>query len=155
MSQTVDVNVLLYASNVEADENERAISLVRHLASGPGLVVLFWPVALAYLRISTHPSIFAAPLRHREAVGNLEQLMSRPHVRMAAEGDRFWPSYRSIAEDVRVSGNAVPDVQLAALMTEHGVDTIWTRDRDFRKFDRIVARDPFADRYRSGFSHGV
>jgi predicted nucleic acid-binding protein len=74
---------------------------------------------------------------------------------MAAEGERFWPSYRSIAEDVRVSGNAVPDVQIAALMTEHGVDSIWTRDRNFRKFDRITARDPFADRYRSGFSHGV
>lgn len=28
-------------------------------------------------------------------------------------------------------------------MREHGVSKIWTRDRDFRKFDGIEAIDPF------------
>jgi predicted nucleic acid-binding protein len=28
-------------------------------------------------------------------------------------------------------------------MQEHGVSTIWTHDRDFRKFDGITVRDPF------------
>jgi len=29
-------------------------------------------------------------------------------------------------------------------MRQHGVRTIYTRDRDFRRFDGIVAVDPFA-----------
>jgi hypothetical protein len=32
------------------------------------------------------------------------------------------------------------------------VSQIWTRDRDFRKFDGITLKDPFDDRYASGFS---
>jgi toxin-antitoxin system PIN domain toxin len=154
MSQTVDVNVLLYASNAEAPEHERALALVEHLAAGPELLVLFWPVAMSYLRIATHPSIFARPLKPNEAMSNVEQLMTRPHVRMAGTGDRFWRNYRELAQEVRPSGNAVPDAQLVALMIEHGVRDIWSRDRDFRRYDRITVRDPFDDRYSSGFGHG-
>jgi predicted nucleic acid-binding protein len=31
-------------------------------------------------------------------------------------------------------------------MRQHGVGTIYTRDRDFRRFDGITAEDPFSDR---------
>jgi predicted nucleic acid-binding protein len=29
-------------------------------------------------------------------------------------------------------------------MRQHGVRIIWTRDRDFRRFDGIEPRDPFS-----------
>jgi len=32
----------------------------------------------------------------------------------------------------------------AALMRQHGVTTIYSRDRDFRKYDGITVRDPVA-----------
>jgi predicted nucleic acid-binding protein len=38
---------------------------------------------------------------------------------------------------------AVPDAHVAALMRQHGVRVIYTRDRDFRQFDGIEPRDPF------------
>jgi hypothetical protein len=31
-------------------------------------------------------------------------------------------------------------------MRQHGVSTIYTRDRDFRRFDGIRAEDPFSSR---------
>jgi len=43
-----------------------------------------------------------------------------------------------------VRGNLVPDAQVAALLLHHGLRTIYTRDRDFQKFDFLDARDPFA-----------
>lgn len=36
-------------------------------------------------------------------------------------------------------------------MPQHGVSTTWMRDRDFRKFDGIRVKDPFADEYAEGF----
>jgi len=40
-------------------------------------------------------------------------------------------------------GNDVPDVHLAALMRQHEVRVIYTRDRGFRRFaDSIEVRDP-------------
>jgi uncharacterized protein len=38
----------------------------------------------------------------------------------------------------------VPDAHLAALMRQHGVSIIYTRDRDLRRYETVDARDPFA-----------
>jgi hypothetical protein len=38
----------------------------------------------------------------------------------------------------------VADAHLVALMLESDVRTIWTRDRDYRRFAGIEVRDPFA-----------
>ena len=39
-------------------------------------------------------------------------------------------------------GNDVPDGHLAALMRQHGVRTVYTRDRDFRRYDGIAMGKP-------------
>lgn len=151
MSTTVDTNVLLYASNAAAAEHERARALIEHLAEGPALVVLLWPTLLGYLRLATHPAVFANPLSHADAAANVDALLALPHTRPAGETERFWSSYRQVAADVAPRGNLVPDAHLAALMHLHGVAHIWSRDRDLRKFDGIRISDPFADRYADGF----
>lgn len=143
MSATVDANILVYASNQADPLHEQAAGLIRRLASGPEIVYLFWPTLLGYLRIVTHPAILARPLGPREAMRNVEALLDRPHVRSPGEADGFWPLFRATAGD-RVRGNDVPDAHVAALMKQHGVRLIYTRDRDFRRFEGIDARDPFA-----------
>ena len=50
--------------------------------------------------------------------------------------------YRATESDLTVRGNLVPDAHLVALMRQNGVVTIWSHDRDFRKFDQIKVRDP-------------
>ena len=47
-----------------------------------------------------------------------------------------------LAPDV-ICGNLVPDAQLAAILFQNGVRTLYTRDRDFRKFECFQVRDPF------------
>jgi toxin-antitoxin system PIN domain toxin len=143
MSATVDANVLVYASNNADPLHEPALELVRRLADGPELVYLFWPTLMAYLRIVTHPAILPRPLAPRDAMRNVEALLDRPHVRTPGELDGFWPIFRATAGD-RPRGNDVPGAHLAALMRQHGVRFVYTRDRDFRRFDGIDARDPFA-----------
>jgi uncharacterized protein len=39
-------------------------------------------------------------------------------------------------------GNLVPDAHVVALMLQHDVPTIYTHDRDFRRFDGIDVIDP-------------
>ena len=151
MTTTVDTNVLVYASDTGAAEHERAQALLEHLAAGPDLVVLLWPTLLGYLRIVTHPSICDAPLPFDVARGNLDALLSLPHVRAAGETAEFWSAFSRVTTDVPVRGNLVPDAQVVALMRTHGVHHIWSRDRDLRRFDAITVSDPFDDRYATGF----
>lgn len=105
---------------------------------------LFWPTVVAYLRSATHPAIFARPLSSREAVQNLTALLDRPQVRSPGEDAGFWATFGNVADELPLRGNLVPDAHIVALMRANGVDGIWTRDRDYLKFDGIDVLDPFA-----------
>ena len=63
MSLTVDVNVLLYASDESSAFHAKARGLIERLAQGPDLLYLFWPVVMGYLRIATHPSMVGRLIR--------------------------------------------------------------------------------------------
>jgi toxin-antitoxin system PIN domain toxin len=145
VSETFDVNVLVYATHQSSPFHAKAKELVEGFGAGPDLVYLLWPVALGYLRIVTHPMLLDAPLSPSAAADNIGQLVSQPHVRPVGETDGFWPVYRRVAEDLNPKGNLVPDTHLVALMRQHGISTIWSHDRDLRKFAGITVRDPFAD----------
>ncbi len=144
MSYTLDANVLLYASDESSPVHAPARAFVERMAAGPEIAYLFWPTVMAYLRIATHPAIFARPLAIVEAMGNVEQLLSRSHIRTTGETGAFWRAFRDVVDDAPPSGNLVSDAHLVALMLENDVRRIWSRDRDFRRFARIEVRDPFA-----------
>ena len=143
MSATLDVNVLIYASNSADPAHQAARELVERLGGGPDLLYLFWPTLMGYLRIATHPGILPRPLEPRVAIANLSDLVALPHVRSPGEVEGFWELFRATAGHTR-RGDDVPDAHLATLMRQHGVRVIYTRDRGFRRFEGIDVRDPFA-----------
>ena len=143
MTYAVDANVLLYASDEASPRHRVALAFLERVAQGPEIVYLFWPTIMAYLRIATHPAVFGRPLSVAEAVGNVEALIGRAHVQSPGEHERFWQRYREVVDDAAPTGNLVPDAHVVALMLEHGVRTIWTHDRDYRRFAGIEVRDPF------------
>lgn len=143
MSVTVDVNVLVYASNSDEPTHDQARELLHRLARGPDLLYLFWPAIMGFVRIATHQGIFRDPLTPARANEAIASLLRRPNVRTPGEASGFWRLYLDTAgADTR--GSDVPDAHLVALMRQHGVATIYTRDRDFRRYEGIEARDPFA-----------
>lgn len=145
MSVAIDANVLLYASDETSPRQPGARALLEDLGAGPDLVYLFWPVAMAYLRIATHPGIFDRPLGPAVARANLRGLIERSHVRCPGEGEGFWALFEATVDLDVVRGNLVTDAHIATLMRQHGVSTIWTADRDFRRFPGITVKDPYAD----------
>ena len=109
MSITLDANILFYASDVESPVHEQAAELIDNVARGRELLYLFWPVLSAYLRVSTHPAVFARPLPLERALGNLESLIERPQVRTPAEDEPFWPVLRSTLANGVAHGHLVTD----------------------------------------------
>lgn len=152
MSQTVDTNVLIYATHTGSPFHDRARALVEHLAAGPALTYILWPAVLGYLRIVTHPAILGTPMSIEDGISNIESMIAPPHIRATGEGADFWGSFRRVAADTKPRGNLVSDAHLVALMHEYGVTTIWSHDRDFRKFSGIRTKDPFAAKYAAGFA---
>ncbi len=144
MSAAIDTNILLYAANSSSESFEKAHALVERLALGPDLLYLFWPVAMGFLRLSTNPAVIDKPLSPAQALSSLSDLIERNNVRTPGEAPDFLTIYRATAS-AGTRGGDVTDAHIAALMRQHGVNTIYTRDRDFRRFDGIRVEDPFKE----------
>ncbi len=142
MSFGVDVNILLYASDAGSPLHRKAADFIAQCAADREVFCLAWVTVMSYLRMATHPAIFERPLTHEEAARNIEALLNLPHCRVIGEEGEFWKTYRKITTDVPTRGNLVADAQLASVLATHGVKTICTHDRDFRKFPFLDVRDP-------------
>jgi toxin-antitoxin system PIN domain toxin len=144
VSFSCDVNVLLYASDASSPVHAQARSFVEQCAKGNDLWCLTWLTLMSFLRIATHSRIFTTPLSPEEALGNVRALVGLPQARVLSEAEDFLDVYSGVTGSFPVRGNLVPDAHLASLLRQHGVRTLFTRDRDFRKFDFLEVRDPFA-----------
>ncbi len=144
MSFSIDVNVLLYASDTASPLSGQASAFLYDCAASDDLLYVAWPTIMGYLRIATHPAIFSAPLTPDEARGNIESLLALPHVRTLGEDEEYWDTYTALSRTLPLRGNAVPDAHLAALLRTHGVRTLYTSDADFRRFPFLRVIDPFS-----------
>ena len=142
MSYSVDVNILLYASDAASPFGPRAKAFLADCVAGGDLFCLAWPTVVSYLRLSTHPSIFRSPLSPDDAVANVDGLLALPHVRALGEDEGFWEVYRSVTRGLAVRANLVSDAHLAAILRQHGVRTLYTNDVDFRRFSFLDVRNP-------------
>ena len=145
MSFGIDVNILLYASDQGCPQHARSVDFLQSCAAGGQVFCLAWLTLMSYLRMATHPRIFSQPLSHADAVSNVEALMALPHCRVIGEQEGFWNVYLEVTGDVPTRGNLVPDAHLAAVLRQNGIATLYTHDRDFRKFAFLDVRDPLAD----------
>ena len=48
----------------------------------------------------------------------------------------------NLLADGKISGPAVHDARVAALCLTHGVQALWTADRDFTRFPRLRTVNP-------------
>jgi len=144
MSYSVDVNILLYASDRSSDRHPAARQFLESCAMRPEVFCLTWPTLMAYLRIATHPSMFAAPLTPEDALSNINALLALPHARVVSEQNGFMDAFMHVTANTTVRGNLVPDAHVAAILFQNGVRTLYSNDRDFRKFESLDVRDPFA-----------
>ena len=65
-------------------------------------------------------------------------------MRAVSELDGFIDAYRHVTGETPMRGNLVPDAHVAAVLFQHGVRTLYTSDRDFRRFESLEVRDPFS-----------
>jgi uncharacterized protein len=144
LSFATDANLLLYAIHRESEHHAKAKLFIESCMAGKELWILPWPVVHAFLRISTHTSIFRNPLSPDQAVGVIDRLASLPHVQFIGERTGFWEGYKASIQKHKARGNAVPDTLIASLMLEHGVTTLYTKDRDFLRFEGLKVVDPIA-----------
>ena len=143
MSYSLDANILLYASDASSPQHATAKTFLARRQGAPDILCLTWLTLMSYIRISTHDRIFQNPLPPESAWKNVRNLLALPRVRLIGESDGFTDAYGQVTGSQVVRGNLVPDAQLATILYQHGVTTLYTADRDFCKFPNLKVVDPF------------
>jgi uncharacterized protein len=140
----IDTNVLVYAHRREASEHARAQALLERLAAGKERWAIPWPCAYEFFSVSTNPRIWkAAASTPAQAWRQIQAWLASPSLVLLSETDGFSAVLEPLVRS-RVRGPVVHDARIAALCLAHGVDLLWSRDRDFSLFPELVVEDPFA-----------
>lgn len=137
----LDANLLLYARNSADPRSERAIEVVEDALNGPRRVGLPWQTLTAFLRISTHPRVFASPLSAEAAAQQVEDWLAAPAAWVPVPTARHDEIFLALVRRLRITGPMISDAHLAALALEHGV-AIWSTDADFARFEGLTWHDP-------------
>lgn len=137
----LDANLLLYAVDATAPQHEDAAAWLTTTLNGQRRVALPWQTIGAFLRIVTHPRVTTDPLTGPQAWSMVRAWLDTPPVWIAPTTERTATILGRLCEQVPVTGNLVPDAQLAALAIEHGL-TVITADTDFDRFPDVRWHNP-------------
>ncbi|HET7416097.1 MAG TPA: type II toxin-antitoxin system VapC family toxin [Solirubrobacterales bacterium] len=138
-----DVNLLLYAVDVEAPHHAKARAWLEDTLSGTEEVGFAWAVLLGFVRISTNPAVFEHPMDAAEAFGYVEEWLARPVASTVVPGSGHVSLMRQLLQPLGIAGNLSSDAHLAALAIEHGAD-LCSSDTDFGRFAGLRWIDPIS-----------
>jgi hypothetical protein len=145
----IDTNLLVYAHREDSPWHEAAYRRVSTLAEGRASWAIPWPCLHEFLAIVTHSRIYDPPTPLSTAVDQVAAWMEAPTVVLLTESPGYWEQLRALVEAGRVAGAQVHDARIAALCVHHGVQELWTVDRDFSRFAGLSTRNPLIDRLTS------
>lgn len=139
----VDVNVLVYAHRKDAENHTRYLNWLIEVMNSPGSYGMSDLVLSGFLRVVTHPKVFADPSPVEAALAFVDQIREHPNCLQVSPGDRHWSIFQGLMREAVTKGNLVPDAYLAALAIESGAEWI-TADRDYARFPRLRWRHPLS-----------
>jgi len=136
-----DVNVLVYAHREDSPHHMGCRRWLESVVSGDEAYGLSELVLSGFVRVATHPKVFAQPSTISATLAFTSQLRSQPNCVLVAPGERHWEIFERLCTEAGARGNLVPDAYLAALAIESGCEWI-TTDRDFSRFKGLRWRHP-------------
>ena len=139
-----DVNLLLYAYFDEFPEHRAARQWWEAIVNGSEPVGLPWAVIVGFVRVSTRPDALSNPITALQAIALVESWFAYPHITPLHPESRHLSVLATLATDVRVVGNVVPDAHIAAIAIEYDAE-VHTNDRGFRRFPGLRWRNPLAE----------
>lgn len=136
-----DVNVLVYAFRADAPAHD-AYSSWLNGALGTDRIGVADAILNGFLRLVTHPRIFAEPAPMSSALAFVRGLVDAPNTQWLTQGATVWTQFDTLAaDDSAVRGDLVADAHIAALcLTNRG--RLATRDRGFARFPGLKWFDP-------------
>ena len=141
----VDTNLLVYAHRKDSPWHDAARECVKELAEGQTTWAIPWPTIHEFLAIATHPRIYKRPTAVPNAIDQVSVWLDSPGLALLSESGGYWAQLSGVVSSSRIRGPQIHDARIAALCLHHGVECLWTADRDFGRFPDLKTRNPLID----------
>jgi len=138
----VDTNILVYASRADSPFYEAAEAALDRLAGSGQPWAIPWQCIHEFLAIVTHPRIYRPPTPLSDALIQVDCWLECRSLTLIGELQGYWDELRPMAEQARLTGPRFHDARVAAVCRQHGVETLWSADRDLSRFDGIRVVNP-------------
>lgn len=138
----VDTNVLVYAHRADSPHHGPARRALEGLVEEGRSWGLPWPCLHEFVAIITHPRIYLPPTDAATAGQAVDDLLALAGVVLLGETSEHWSVLRGLLGRPGVVGPRVHDARVAAICLGHGVDELWTADRDFSWFPELRTHNP-------------
>lgn len=138
----VDTNLLVYAHREDSPFHQRAAECVTGLAEERASWAIPWPCLHEFFAIVTHPRIYAPPTPRQRALDQIDAWLESPSLLLLSESEAHWVELRALIDGAQLAGALVHDARIAALCLQHGVQTLWSADRDFGRFRKLSVTNP-------------
>jgi toxin-antitoxin system PIN domain toxin len=138
----VDTNILVYAHRTDSPFHTQARRGIEKLASSARQWAIPWPCAHEFFAVVTHPRIYRTPTPANTAFEQLRALESLPNLAFIAESDGYLSHLERLALSGKAQGGAIHDARIAAICLSHGIEELWSADRDFSRFPSLRVRNP-------------
>ncbi len=139
----VDANLLLFAVDRASPFHQTSHAWLTDALDGERRVGLPWPSLTAFVRIATHPRAARHPLLPDEAWRHVRDWLGAAPVWVPTPTARHADILGDLVTRYQLSGNLVPDADLAALAIEHGL-SVCSADTDFARFAEVRWINPLA-----------
>lgn len=131
--KVIDLNVLLYAVNVDSHHHLSAKETLLSLLNKNEPIGMPWVVLLGFIRIVTNPRILPKPISVDQAIGLVDGWLAQPVVTILHPGKEHWRILKELLGEAGTAANLTTDSHLAALALENGA-TLVSFDTDFLRF---------------------
>jgi toxin-antitoxin system PIN domain toxin len=138
----VDTTVLVFAHRRDSEWHATAADRIRELAEQDKTWAVPWLCLYEFLAVVTHPEIYDPPTELPQAIAQVSAWLESPSLVLLAEGPGYEDRLISVLRESRVVGTRIHDARIAALCLYHGVEELWSADRDFTRFQSLSVRNP-------------
>jgi toxin-antitoxin system PIN domain toxin len=138
----IDTNILVCAQRTDLPLYSAAARCLADLNRAGIPWALPWHCVHEFFSVVTNRKLWNDPTPPVRAVDQIESWLESPLVVMIGEGPSYGVVLRQVLTESGVTGAKVHDARVVAVCREHGIDTIWSADRDFARFPGLRVVNP-------------
>ena len=137
----VDTNILVHAHRADSPWHAAAAAAIQQLAETARWTIP-WACLHEFYSVVTHPRVFRPPSTMLQALTQIDLWCESPGLVLIGETEQHLTALRDVVTAGKLTGPAIHDARIAAVCLQHGVQELWSADRDFARMPSLRVRNP-------------